>query len=157
MGVSLAYCTTAAVPQHVKDAIEAEAQQLAPPAHGWWTENLCFFDPGEDDGRLYGGTKIFLIGYSTNDGGYMEVDPDEDSLMAYRDTSFILDKLAEWSRKHGVSWQIDCAGEPIGTINRGQRDRQLQEYVDDMKASFPWPLDFEDRAKAISEKYASRW
>ncbi|MFM7148553.1 MAG: hypothetical protein ACKO23_01805, partial [Gemmataceae bacterium] len=91
MGVSLDYRTTAAVPPHIKLAIEGEAAQLAAPPHGWWTEPLYFFDPGEGDGRLYGSTKIFLIVYSTNDGGYMEVDPDEDSLMAYRDTCFILE------------------------------------------------------------------
>lgn len=157
MGVSLDYRTTAAVPPQVKAAIEAEAQQLAAPAHGWWTESLNFFDSGEGDGRLYGGTKIFLIGYSTNDGGYMEVGPDEDSLMAYRDTCAILEKLAEWSRKHGVSWEVDCAGEPIGTISKGQWDHQLQGYVHSMKTSFPWPSVFEDQVKAISEKYASRW
>jgi hypothetical protein len=156
MGVSLDYRTTAAVPQHVRDAIEAEAQQLV-PAYRWWCESLNFFDPGEGDGRLYGGTKIFLLGYSTNDGGYMEVDPDDDSLMAYRDTCFILEKLAEWSGKHGLSWQVDCAGEPIGNISNGQWDRQLREYVDGMKASFPWPSAFDERVKAISAKHPSRW
>lgn len=157
MGVSLDYRTTAAVPLQVKAAIEAEAQRLAAPSHGWWAEFLNFFDPGEGDGRLYGGTKIFLIGYSTNDGGYMEVDPDEDSLMAYRDTCFILERLAEWSRTHGVSWEVDCEGEPIGTISKGEWDQQLREYVDEMKTSFPWSPAFEDQVKVISEKYASRW
>jgi hypothetical protein len=156
MGVSLDYRTTAAIPPHIKLAIEGEAAQLAAPPHGWWTEPLYFFDPGEGDGRLYGSTKIFLIGYSTDDGGYMEVDPDEDSLMAYRDTCFILERLTEWSRKHGVSWEVDCAGEPIGAISKGQWDRQLREYVDSMKTSFPWPSAFDDQVKAISEKFASR-
>jgi hypothetical protein len=156
MGVSLDYCTTASVPQQVKDLIEAEAQQLS-PNHGWWAESLNFFDPGEGDGRLYGGTKVFLIGYSTADGGFMEVVPDDDSLMAYRDTCFILEKLAEWSRKHGLTWQVDCAGEPIGMIVKGQWDRQLLGYVENMQKSFPWPTAFEDKAKAISDKYASRW
>ncbi len=157
MGVSLDYQTTARVPPQVKATIEAEAQQLAAPTHGCWAECLNVYDPGEGDGRLYGGTKIFLVGYSTNDGGYVEVDPDEDSLMAYRDTCFILDKLAEWSRKHGVSWEVDCAGEPIGTIDKGQWDQQLREFVEAMKTSFPWPSAFEDQVKVISEKYASRW
>ena len=156
MGVSLDYCTTAAVPQGVTDAIEAEAHQLV-PNHDWWAESLHFFDPGESDGRLYGGTKIYLISYSTADGGDMEVDPDDDSLMAYRDTYFILEKLAEWSRKHGLTWQVDCAGELIGTISTGQWDRQLREYVDGMKESFPWPPAFDEKVKAISVKYASRW
>jgi hypothetical protein len=156
MGVNLDYRTTAAVPPHLKAAIEAEAQQLTAPAHGWWTEPLHFFDPGEGDGLLYGSTKIFLIGYSTNDGGYMGVDPDEDSFMAYRDTCFILERLREWGQKHGVSWEVDCAGEPIGAICKGQWDHNLREYVDGMKTSFPWPSAFDDQVKASMEKYSSR-
>ncbi len=155
MSVSLDYCTTAAVPQPVKDAIEAELQQVV-PAHDWWAESLKFFDPGENNGRLFGATKIFLIGYTSNDGGYTDVDPDEDSLMAYCDTCFILNTLEEWNRKYGVSWQVDCAGEPIGAISNGQWDRQLREYVDSMKASFPWPPAFEEQVKAISTKHVSR-
>ena len=77
--------------------------------------------------------------------------------MAFRDTCFILEKLVEWSRKHGVSWEVDCAGEPIGTISKGEWDPQLREYVDAMKASFPRPSAFEVRVKEISETYASRW
>jgi hypothetical protein len=77
----------------VKAAIEAELPQ-ALEAHDWWAESLNFFDSGEGDGRLYGDTKIFLIGYSTEDGGFQEVDGEEDCLMAYRDTCFILDRLA---------------------------------------------------------------
>lgn len=156
MGVTLDYHTTAAVADDVKEAIEAESQELAPP-HDWWAEGLNFFDSGEDDGRLYGGTKIFLVGYSIDGGGYVEVDADDDSLMAYRDTCFILDKLTEWSRKHGIAWQIDCVGEPIGTISKGQWDQSLRAYVDEMKRSFPWPSPFEERVKAVSQKYSSRW
>jgi len=156
MGVNLEYYTIAAVPQPVRNAIEAEARQLV-PAHDWWAESLNFYDPGEGDGRLYGTTKVFLSGYSNADGDFVEVDPDEDSLMAYRDTSFILEKLAEWSRKHGLSWQVDCAGEPIGTITKGRWDRQLREYVDAMKSSFQWQSAFDEKVKAISAKYASRW
>jgi hypothetical protein len=74
MGVTLDYSTKAAVAPNVKAAIEAEAPQLSPP-HNWWTESLIFFDPGEADGRLYGATKIFLVGYSTDGGGFVEEEP----------------------------------------------------------------------------------
>jgi hypothetical protein len=156
MSVSLEYRTTAAVPPSVRDAIESEARQLRPP-HEWWAEALTFFDPGEGDGRLYGRMKIFLLRYSTPGGGYAEVDPDEDSLMAYRDTCFILDRLAAWSREHGVGWELECADEPIGTISRGRQDAQLSEYVAGMRGSFPWPAVFDDRVREIAAKHAARW
>ncbi len=155
MSVSLDYCTTDAVSEQVKQAIEADAEQLN-AMHDWWAESLHFFDTGEDDGRLHGGTKIFLSGYSTDDGGYREVDADDDSLMAFRDTRSILAKLAEWSGKHGLAWQVYCVGEPIGTISAGQWDQQLREYVDAMKTSFPTPASFDEKVKAILEAHASR-
>src|SRR5689334_7680008 len=114
---------------------------------------MGFFDSDEGDGRLYGESKIFLIGYSTDDGGYQEVDPEEECLMAYRDTCFILARLTEWSRRHGVAWQVACAGEPVGTIVAGQWDDQLRRYVDAMRQPFPWPQAFEERSAAISAKY----
>lgn len=154
MGVTLDYCTAEAVAPGVKEVIEGEAQHIVPP-HDWWAESLCFFDGG--DGRLSGATKIFLTGYSTDDGGYLEVDVDEDSLMAYRDANFIIERLAEWSQTHGLTWNIACAGESIGTITNGQWDHQLREYVNLMKAMIPWPTAFEETVKTISEKYASRW
>jgi len=157
MSVSLDYSTTDPVPPQVLAAIDGEAQQVI-QGHDWWSESLNFFDLGEEDGRLCGGTKIFLTGgYSTPDGGYVEVDIEDDCLMAYRDTCFILEKLAEWSSKHGLTWQIECAGERIGIIAKGQWDRQLRDYVEEMKKLFPWPSSLEDSAKAISAKYASRW
>lgn len=156
MGVKLAYWTAESVSPQAKAAIEAEVPQ-ALEAHDWWAESLNFFDSDEGGGGLYGDTKIFLVGYSTEDGGFQEVDGEEDCLMAYRDTCFILERLADWSRRHGVTWQIACAGEPVGTIAAGQWDDQLRGYVDAMKRSFPWPETFEERAAAISAKYASRW
>jgi hypothetical protein len=156
MGVSLDYKTTSPVSPQVKATIEAEAGSLE-PAYGWWAEPLCFFDSGADDGCLFGSTKIFLAGYSTNDGGFQEVDPDEDSLMAYRDTVYILEALAEWSRRHVIGWQIDCAGEDIGTISEGRWDRKLGKYMKAFQVSFPQPKSLEDEAGAISKKYSSRW
>ncbi len=97
MGVWLDYCTMAPVPQHVQDAICAEAEQLE-PSHGWWAESLDFFDSGEGDGRLYGRTKTDLVGYSTAVGEYVEVDITDNDLMAYRDICFILEALSAWAR-----------------------------------------------------------
>ena len=154
MGTSLDNSTTTPVPQKVKEAIESDALRLE-PAHGWWAEPLNFFASRDADGRLYGGTKVSLVSYLT-DGGYVEMDADDDSSMAYRDTCFILDKLAEWSQKQGLTWQVECTGEPIGTIRNGKRDRQLQEYIDAIKDSFPWPLVFDKSESTICEVFVSK-
>jgi hypothetical protein len=156
MGVSLDYCTTAPVSRHVKDAICAEAERLE-PSYGWWAEPLNFFDPGEGDGRLCGRTKIDLVGYSIAVGEYVEVDINDNDLMRYRDMCFILEALAAWGAKYGLSWEVEHAGEPVGMIEKGRWDTRVHGYVEEMKKFFQWPTRFEDAVKAISEKYASRW
>ena len=156
MGIWLNYHTTAGVPDHTKAAIEAEAQALAPDGN-WWTESLCFFDPRKGDGRLYGTTKVFLGGYSTEDGNYVDVDYKEDCLMAYRDMCFIFDHLAAWSQTHSLCWELECAGHNIGVVSNGAWDANLRAYLDLMKAEFPWPANFEERVREIAKKYASRW
>jgi hypothetical protein len=35
-------------------------------------------------------------------------------------------------------------------------DARLRQYVDTMKADFPWPSSLDDHVKAVSAKYASR-
>jgi hypothetical protein len=156
MGVCLGYSTTQPVSPEVRTSIEAEANQASPP-HGWWTEPLAFYGSTRGDECMRGRTKIFLIGYSTDAGGYVEVAGEEDCLMAYRDSCFITERLADWSRRHGVTWEVSCAGQPIGLIDNGRCDQQLVSYLEGWKDLFPWPSSFEDRVKEISEKYASRW
>jgi hypothetical protein len=158
MGVSLSYTTAEPVDDAVKAAIVAETAGLQ-NARDWWCEAITFFAPPQDDGRLHGDTKLFLSGYSTKDGGFVEVSPEEDSLMAYRDACFIIDRLCEWSRKYGLVWTVECAGEEVGVIMGGEPDNGLREFIE----SFGEPDLFdpndptvEDKARAISAKYGSR-
>jgi hypothetical protein len=163
VAVTLDYETVDPVSEEVRATLLTEAEQLI-VARIWWSEPLMFFENvpeiyGEylaDDGRLCGGTKIFLSGYSTEDGGYVEVDHEDNVLMAYRDCDFILMQLAQWSQKHGLSWNIFCVGEPIGSIANGKWDAKLEDFVDGMKQDFRIPASLEEAAKAISAKYASR-
>ena len=69
---------------------------------------------------------MFLPGYSTADGGYVEVDPFDDMFMACADIDFILGTLARWSRQHGFEWEIEMEG-PVGIVNEDGPDTLLRE------------------------------
>ena len=154
MGASLAFVTAAPVAEEVRRAIESEAEGLV---HDWWAESMSFSDR-DGTGRVKGGATLFLIGYSTADGGYREVDPDDDSLMAWREASFICSHLERWSREHGLAWELACEGEPIGRIGGGSLDPAATAFLADLLAMVGGPvLDREDRMRLIAARYADRW
>lgn len=155
MGVTLDYKTRAPIVAKVREAIQAEVHQLS-SNHDWWCEPIWFCELRGKESELEGWNKIYLPGYTTNDGVYVEVDFEDDQLMAYRDTTFILDRLTTWSREHNLDWEISLAGEPIGNITRGEWDSRLRETVESMRGEFAWPGSLEERSREISAKYASR-
>jgi len=161
MGVTLDYCTLEPLEPAVRNAILQEAASII-PTRDWWCESMMFYDPefSEYEGCLSGGNKIFLSGYTANDGTYVNVDLDEDNLMACRDASFIVALLSAWSKRFGISWSVSCAGENIGMVDGGGPNEYLREFLTiALTAAGIDPADpsLEDRRKAISAKYASRW
>lgn len=159
MGISLDYSTVDPVDPTTSAAIMEHVARIV-GKRDWWCEPINFFESGENDGRLYGGNKIFLPGYSTGSGSYVEVDPDDDSFMAWRDTRFILDLLGEWSKQFGISWTVSCAGEPVGVVRNGSCDENIHQYMklcEQAAGLNPADPAIEERANAISKQYASRW
>ena len=77
MGVTLDYKTRAPIVADIRDTIQAEVQQLA-SNHDWWCEPIWFCNIRGNEGELEGWNKIYLPGYTTSDGGYVEVDFEED-------------------------------------------------------------------------------
>ncbi len=155
MGVTLDYKTLEPIGVKARDAILHKIPQLV-SEHDWWCEPIWFSGSLGEEGELVGWNKIYLSGYSTSDGSYVEVGFEEDRLMAYRDTIFILEWLANWSREYQLAWEISIAGEPIGVISRGDWDKSVREFVEEIGREFPWPPSLEDKAREISAKYASR-
>lgn len=154
MSVSLTYATTEKIADEIARRIQSEARQLQ---HDWWAEDLSFFDDPEGEGRLYGEMKLFLIGYAPSQG-YHEVDPEEDSLMAWRDASFIGEQLAKWSAVHGIEWELSCEGEVIGTVKNGVLDEAAKEFFDSLLDVVEGSHEaLIDRARQISKLYADRW
>ena len=154
MGVTLTYQPIEAPTPESSSQIFNEAQKVAEERE-WWCEPLWFLSPE----GLEGATKIFLPGYSTNDGGYIEVDAEEDSLMAAYDAQFILEALSGWSKRFSVTWLIGIDGEEIGTVSMDGPDPMLIGIVAAVAtngASDEMPDFDESQVQEIRKKYASR-
>lgn len=160
MGASLAYWTTDPVSDDVAEKIREEVAELR--AHRqWWAEaiELSTEVPGKN-GHLAGEMGLFLLGYEDGDGMYVEVDPDDDAFMAYRDMRFIVGRLRRWSEEYGLSWELQLEGEPLGTIEDGKSDTALKSFLEELGRSGGATFDLAKdgaRADEIHHRYATRW
>lgn len=173
MGVSLGYVSSSPVDDQTKAAIRADAD-TANDSHTWWCEGITFYDNDHKPDYLTGDSKLFLLGYSTDDGEMVEVDPADDCFMAARDARRIVERLCEWSNQYGVDWELDVEGGPVGQVIKGKPSSEFEGFLsslpliamadsDDPDALLamdePDSSDSNDdqRAAAIDKKYASRW
>ena len=156
LAVSLDFRSTSSVADDLKKKIQVEGEAINQNFE-WWCEPIVFFTDPQKRNNLTGSTKLFLIGYSTDDRGYVEVDPDEDSYMAHRDASFIIEKIAEWSKKYHINWHISVAGAKIGQIKNGKIDGQVREFLEAMsQRSKDDPSVRQTVENKILEKYKDR-
>jgi hypothetical protein len=158
MSVSLSYSTQEPVTESVRKSV-LSAAQLANSGWDWWCESINFFDTPNGDGRLQGDTKLFLIGYTADDGDYVEVDPEEDCIMAWRDAHHILAQLAEWSRQYAVVWELNSEGGSLGFVRDGVIPQEAIATLSDLMEALgvsPEAEDIESRAQQILSQYANR-
>jgi hypothetical protein len=120
----------------------------------YWSEPLFVELEQTAPARLVGGNSLFNSGgYETQSGNWMEVSQNEDYLMAWSDTDFIVRKLAAWSKEHGMDWSIYSSGDHIGDVVRGELSKTLQEFLEgllEMSALAP------DMVPEIDKKFENR-
>lgn len=158
MSVSLSYVTTEPVSPAVRKAIEADAKRLN-TERSWWCENIIFYKHPKKSKHLTGDTKLFNIGLDElfeDDDEVPEEDSgdlDDDQFMGFYDARFILFTLAEWSRVHGVSWDVEMAGAAVATIHAGKIEPpslfQADASAKQLKAD-------DKKAQSILAKYPNR-
>jgi hypothetical protein len=159
VGVSLGYYTISDVTEESRSAINAEAKQLNQERE-WWCEGIILFDVPGGGKAIFGDTKLCLPGYSTPDGGYLEVHPDDDIFMALRDATFIIHTLADWALRFGVEWRLTIAGDEIGLVTREGADESVTKFFDALAEATEKdtsdPETVELIAASLLKKYASR-
>ena len=150
MSVNLYYDTIQPVQQAAALQIVAEATALV-TKRDWWCEPLMLHVT--PSGAISGSTKMILGGYSLDDGGFVEVIDNEEWLMVWSDTTFIIATLSEWSEKYHVDWKLNTEGTPVGKIHNGQPDNELEGFINSLRSSSDLP---DEQVSAVSQKYASR-
>lgn len=154
--MSLSYHTTEPVSAEVRKAIEADAKRLN-MERPWWCENLIFYKDKKRAKHLTGDTKLFIVGMGDDieddEGSDGEAAFDDDQFMGFQDARFILLTLAVWSRAHGVSWEVEMAGEPMARVGGGRID---PPHLFEADATAEQLQADDERARAIIAKYPQR-
>jgi hypothetical protein len=165
MSVNLTYLSAHVVSAEVKARVTDAAAKLN-ESPTWWCEGMHFFDAAGYEGRLVGSTKMFFSGgYHDAADEYVEVDAHDDAFMAAHDARRIVEHLNGWSREHGLTWELRCAGETVGHIADGKPDEKLLAFLKDLAktAALGRPeieVGSETGDRLVGEldaKYASRW
>jgi hypothetical protein len=153
MSVLLEYHSIQPVPFEVAAQIENDQKQLL-KNHCYWSEPLFVALEQTAPARLVGSNSLFNSGgYTTQSGRWVEVSQNEDYLMAWSDTDFIVNKLAAWSKEHGMDWSVYSAGDHIGNVIHGEPDKNLQGFLNGLlTASTLKP----DMVPVIDQKFKSR-
>jgi hypothetical protein len=130
MSVLLEYHSIQSVTSDVATHIDNE-QRLLLRERCYWAEPLFVRLEQAAPARLVGGNSLFNSGgYTTQAGEWMEVSQEEDYLMAWSDTNFIVNKLSAWSEEHAMDWSVYSSGEHIGDIVHGEPSKSLLEFLE---------------------------
>ena len=153
MSVLLEYHSMQSVSSDVAAQIENDQRGLL-KERCYWSEPLFVRLEQAAPAKLVGGNSLFNSGgYETQSGKWMEVSQNEDYLMAWSDTNFIVHKLAAWSKEHGMDWSIYSAGDYIGDVIHGEPTKNLQEFLEGLlEVSTLKP----DMLSAIDQKFQNR-
>jgi hypothetical protein len=131
-----------------------DEQRLLLKARCYWSEPLHVELEQAAPARLVGGNSLFSSGgYETQSGKWVDVSPNEDYLMAWSDTDFIVRTLAAWSKVHGIDWAIYSAGDHVSDVVRGNPCEKLGEFLEglpEMSGLAP------DMVPEIDQKFKNR-
>ena len=112
MGVCLYFKSLRPVAEDVEEALRTELRQ-AESSQPWVLCEPPHFYETEEDGRLRGGSKLNL---------HPEADELAEAAGAptgHNDLQALVQRLSDWSERHGITWLLDIDGEPLGRIQDG--------------------------------------
>jgi hypothetical protein len=158
---ALAWRTRSKVSDAVAKQIAAEAVGDARRRPAWNEPNHVHGTDGPigdgSDKYLFGEARLYLVEYETEPGKFREVDPKDDALMAYADALFTVDQLAQWSREHGIQWDVQL-GKLRGRIDEKGPDAAAQQLLRQLaqKAGGATPEKAQAERPGLDAKYRDR-
>lgn len=148
--MSLSYTSKAKVDAATRKAVLADAGSIQ---RDWWCESFAFFDDPKAKRKLSGDSKLMLLGYTTPKGKFVDVDPEDDLLMAAREVAFIVQRLSLWSKNFEIDWLIEESEMGLsGTITDGKPDASTKKIVE----TFASMADAEDVQDEASDQRAAK-
>jgi hypothetical protein len=133
---AIAWRSRAKVPDAAAKQIAAEALGAARRRPAWSEPNHVHAADGPfGDGKdkfLFGETRLYLVEYETDPGRFREVDPKDDALMAYGDGLFAVQQLRDWSRAHGVEWDVQLGRRLRGRVGAQGPDASAQKLLGEL-------------------------
>jgi hypothetical protein len=158
MGLCLMYKPVPQPSPQIAALISKEAAAISRLVE-WWCEALFFMEvPGQG---FTGMTKVSLPEYSLPDGTVVSVEPSDDYLMMGQDVERIVRALSAWAKAHSLGWQLELAGQTIGTIEvSGRLSDDLQLFLAELRQLAGGPEDPEALKSLVAQvrrKYAVRW
>ena len=122
MGIMFEYQSQEKVSDEVASAILAAVHE--PDSQPWiLCEPIHFYGSSGEQGRLLGASKLNLQPHPDDRAAAQVYLSDRDDL------TFVVDRLCQWSREHGVDWNVLVEGEQVGEIVAGESDQQLREVI----------------------------
>jgi hypothetical protein len=147
---------------------DADAKRIAAEALGdarrrpaWSEPNHAHATDGPiGDGKekyLFGEARLYVGEYETDPGKFREVDPGDDALMAYADAVYTIRQLQDWSREHGISWDVQL-GRIRGKVDAQGPDAGGQKLLDELsrRAGGATPQAAEAQRPQLDAKYRDR-
>ena len=123
--MSLTYRTSGPVEPEVAKAVAAAASRES-RGHSWVLCEPPLFHPVEEDGHLFGSSKLHLQPYPD------EMAELEESPAGENDFRALLGILGRASGKHHLTWELEIEGEPVGSIVDGECPEAVYSMLDGM-------------------------
>jgi hypothetical protein len=158
---ALAWRSRSKIPDADAKKIAAEALGDARRRPPWSEPNHVHAADGPiGDGQakyIFGEARLFLGEYETDPGKFREVDPRDDALMAYADALSTIRQLQEWSREHGIAWDVRL-GKVRGRVDETGPDAGAQKLLAELarRAGGATPEAAEARRPQLDAKYRDR-
>lgn len=147
---------------------DADARQIAAEALGEARRRPAWSEPNHihaadgpiGDGHdkfIFGEARLYLGEYETDPGKFREVEPKDDALMAYADALFTLRQLREWSRRHGIGWDVQL-GRLKGRVGADGPDAGAQKILAELsrRAGGAGAQEAERERPRLDAKYRDR-
>jgi hypothetical protein len=140
VGVLLCFTSVESASPEVEAAIRAEPRERG-GGRSWVLCEPPHFYPTEEDGLLRGGSKLNLHPWADELAEVSKAPGERNDLQE------LLRLLCAWSGRHGLTWELEVDGMPLGRIEGGACQGDVEGALEA----------FADLAEYLGEEFPREW